>query len=537
MEATEERQQATTGTPGPSAGNRQPRRAGTWRQATGETREREQAVKRRSTIHRQLFGVRFLTGAVLIVFLSLPSIAGAQLSHAHSSLTDTSLELPAWSDVVRVLTLRDYNTRVVMLATSMLGLAAGLVGTFMLLRRRALMGDALSHAMLPGVGIAFVTAEALGRSGKSPILLLIGAAISGVVGLGCVLFIRQWSRLKEDAALGIVLSVFFGLGIAVLGVVQKMESGSAAGLESYIYGKTASMVARDAWLIGSAALVTVVVGLALFKEFALLCFDTDFSRAQGRPALGLDIVLMTLVCLVTVIGLQAVGLILMVALLVIPPAAARFWTHHLPTTVAASGLIGAASGFIGAGLSALTPHLPAGAVIVVVAGVIFGLSMLLGPARGVLRRAVEHHRLTRKVLRQHLLRALFEMLEGRVAKQNHEADVASFHHLLRRRSWSAHALRAELGRAQSEGLVRNLPSGEVHITPRGWVEAERVTRNHRLWEVYLITYADVAPSHVDRDADELEHVLGATLVEELERKLAESLPAMRSVLSPHVIVT
>ncbi len=481
-----------------------------------------------------------LSAMVLFILMSgAAQAAFGQIAPTHSSLTDTSFSLPSVEELLRVLSLRDYNTRVVILATSTLGLAAGVVGTFMLLRRRALMGDALSHAMLPGVAIAFIVVEGLGGSGKALVTLLIGAAISGALGLGCVLFIRRWSRLKEDAALGIVLSVFFGMGVAVLGIVQKMDTGSAAGLESFIYGKTASMVARDAWLIAGAALVTIVVCLALFKEFSVLCFDADFAQAQGRSALGLDIAMMTLVCLVTVIGLQAVGLILMIALLVIPPAAARFWTHHLPTTVAAAGAIGAASGFLGAGLSALMPRLPAGAVIVVVAGLIFALSMLLGPARGVLRRVIEHRRLSRKVVRQHLLRALYEMLEGRLENSLQGPDqlVASFDRLLRRRSWSPRRLRAELGRAQHDGLVRLRPGGEVLITPDGWHEAERVTRNHRLWEIYLITHADVAPSHVDRDADELEHVLGAAMVEELEQRLAEALPPAQPLPSPHVIVS
>lgn len=467
------------------------------------------------------------------LLFAVPIMAYGQSPRTQSTLTDTSFRLPTLDELVRVLSLRDYNTRVVVLATSILGLASGVVGTFMLLRRRALMGDALSHAMLPGVGIAFVVVEGLGGAGKSLVILLTGAAISGVLGLGCVLFIRRWSRLKEDAALGIVLSVFFGLGIAVLGIVQKMDTGSAAGLESFIYGKTASMIARDAWLIAGVALVSLVVCLALFKEFSVLCFDADFAQAQGRSALGLDITMMALVCLVTVIGLQAVGLILMIALLVIPPAAARFWTHHLPTTVVAAGAIGAASGFLGAGLSALMPRLPAGAVIVVVAGLIFILSMMFGPARGVLRRMLEHHRLTRKVLRQHLLRALYEMLEGRADNSKGQTDklVTSFNNLLGRRSWSPRRLRAELGRTQHDRLVKVLPGGEVMITPEGWIEAERITRNHRLWEIYLITYADVAPSHVDRDADELEHVLGATMVDELEQRLALSQP----LPSPHVI--
>lgn len=463
----------------------------------------------------------------------------ARGSWGHGSLADRRAELPTWDEFARVLTLRDYNTRVVVLATSVLGLAAGVVGTFLLLRRRALMGDALSHAMLPGVALTFVIAERAGVSGKSPVLLLLGATASGLAGLGCVLAIRRWTRLKEDAALGIVLSVFFGLGIAVLGIVQKMDTGSAAGLESFVYGKTASMVARDAWLIGAAAVVTLAVCVALFKEFAVLCFDADFAQSQGRSALGLDVAMMGLVCLVTVIGMQAVGLILMIALLVIPPAAARFWTHDLAATVGISGLIGAVSGLTGAGISALLPRMPAGAIIVLAAGCLFGISLVSGPARGVVRRGLEQWRLRRTVARQHLLRALYEVMEEQLEKETApgEAPTARRDAVLRRRSWSARGLKREARRAARDGLLRVLPGGDWAMTARGWAEAERVTRNHRLWEMYLITHADVAPSHVDRDADELEHVLGAAMVEELERKLAAALPAARPVPSPHAIET
>ncbi|MCA9059316.1 MAG: metal ABC transporter permease, partial [Planctomycetaceae bacterium] len=277
--------------------------------------------------------------------------------------------------------MKDHNTRVVVLGTVLLGAAAGVVGCFTLLRRRALMGDALSHATLPGVCLAFLLAPSLGQDPRSLSVLLCGATISGVGGIGCILFIRRLPRLREDAALCIVLSVFFGAGIVLLSVVQNSSQGNAAGLESFIYGKTASMRSSDAMLIGVAGTLTVVVIVLLLKELTLLCFDEGFAGARGFPVLLLDLILMSLVVAITIVGLQAVGLVLMIALLVIPSAAARFWTHDLQRTLLASGILGAASGLIGAVISAVLPRLPSGAMIVLVAGALFLISMLVGRER------------------------------------------------------------------------------------------------------------------------------------------------------------
>ena len=200
---------------------------------------------------------RRLALAVVMAAIASPSAALAApqagpVAGEHRSITDRTVEVPTWAQWRRLLLLEDYNTRVVLLGTTLLGLAAGAVGNFTLLRKRALMGDALSHAMLPGVGLAFVLVTLGGGDGKSLPLLLAGAALTGVLGLAAILFIRNATRLKEDAALGIVLSVFFGAGIAVLGVAHQMKTGHAAGLESFIYGKAASMGALDAELISIA---------------------------------------------------------------------------------------------------------------------------------------------------------------------------------------------------------------------------------------------------------------------------------------------
>ncbi len=372
------------------------------------------------------------------------------------SIADRRLRWPTWDQWERVLTLRDYNTRVVVFCTTLLGCAAGIIGSFTLLRRRALMGDAISHATLPGIGLAFMTAVAIGYHDKSLPILLLGATMTGLVGVCAVLLIRNLTRLKEDTALGAVLSVFFGAGISLLGLIQQMEAGHAAGLEAFIYGKTASMGAADARLIAIVAAVSLLMCLALFREFKLLCFDDQFASAAGYPVVLLDLLLMTLVVAVTIVGLQTVGLILMIALLVIPAAAARFWTQRMVPMVLVAGVLGAVSGMLGAACSAILPRLPSGAMIVLVCTGFFLISLLFGIQRGVLVRWWRRRRLNRAIAQQHLLRAIYEILENRLglpvmADRDDTAELAesvSLDDLLSLRSWTEGQLRREFRRAE-----------------------------------------------------------------------------------------
>jgi manganese/zinc/iron transport system permease protein len=467
--------------------------------------------------------------------------------HGQGSVWETlfaGLDWPSWSELLHVLALRDYNTRVVVLGVMMLGLAAGIIGVFMLLRKRSLMGDAISHATLPGIGIAFIIMVKIGGDGKFLPGLLIGAMISGVLGMLAILVIRRMTRLHEDCALGIVLSVFFGLGMVILSIIQNMKEGNAADLESFIYGKTASMLASDAMLTGATALIVAVVCGLLFKEMAMLCFDQNFAASQGWPIVTLDVTMMTLVAGVTVIGLQAVGLILIIALLIIPAAAARFWTDHLRGMVVVAGFIGMLAGYFGATLSALLPRLPAGAVIVLMASVAFAFSMVFGRARGLLMRWFEHLALTKRIGRQNLLRAMYERLERDVAADSAiRPELSSsvghgsvtLHDLLAARSWSRAQLDRLLTRGCNLNLIRRDSSGRYQFTAQGLSEARRFVRNHRLWELYLITHADIAPSRVDRDADQIEHVLGETMVDKLQALLDAKESVSGVPPSPHPI--
>lgn len=384
------------------------------------------------------------------------------------------------------------------------------------------MGDTLSHATLPGVGIAFMVSVAFGLEGKSLPVLLLGATLSGVLGCWAVLFIRNHSRIRDDAAMGIVLSVFFGAGVAVLAVAQTMPEGSAAGLESFIYGKTASMVQGDFQLLIAVTGCVLFLSLLFFKEFRLLCFDENFAAAQGWPVRWLDVLLLGLVTLVTVAGLQAVGLILIIAFLITPAAAARFWSERLDHILILSAAIGAISGWLGASISAFFPKMPAGALIVLVAAVCFSFSMLLGKERGVMVRLCRQARLKRTIGRQHLLRALYEIIEADAgAVPDVTIRPVAFRQVRGRRTWSDAMLKRYMRQAYQDGLIHESSGETITLTEAGLAEAAKVTRNHRLWEMYLIEYADVATSRVDRDADTVEHILGERMVATLEAKLMQ----------------
>ena len=452
-----------------------------------------------------------------------------------------------FDQLVRVLLLQDYNTRIVLLGTVMFGACGGVVGSFMLLRKKALVGDVASHAALPGIALAYLILEILAPgTGKSPPWLLAGAGAGAAGGLLCAKLLQRIRLIKEDAALGIVLSVFFGFGVVLLTIVQRLPTGSA-GLNEFVFGKAAALTAGDVWSIAIASGLILAVCFALFKEFALLCFDESYAAALGWPVTGLDLLLTSLVVTVTVIGMPSVGLLLVVAQLVIPATAARFWTDRLGPMSIVSGLIGAASAAAGVLVSAVIPHLAAGAVIVLAGTTAFAVSMMFGTRRGVLWHWLQQRDSHRHIGEIDLLRACFEIVESRglrVESQHQDRVVSadepdltvwpiSREALLATRTWSSARLSRVLASAQRGGLVRLDSENQFHLTHEGARQAQRAARNHRLWELYLIHFADLAPSRVDRAADQIEHVLEPELIAQLEALLEQDSERVRVPVSPH----
>ncbi len=280
----------------------------------------------------------------------------------------------------------DHNTQVVAGATALLGAAAGMAGSLLLLRRRALMGDALGHATLPGIAGAYIVSVWLGGTGKEPWALMLGAAIGALLGVASVIFVRRAARTSEDTAMAIVLGSFFGIGTALLTLIQAAPGGHQAGLSTFVMGHAASMVTADLQAASIVAGVCVLLVVSLTKELRMLCFDEAFARAIGRPARVLDAIVLLIVTAVVVAGLQAVGLILVLALLVLPASTARLCTDRFGVMIGLAALFGGVSGIGGTIASSLATKLPTGPCIVLVGAGLFILALFLAPQRGYFAR-------------------------------------------------------------------------------------------------------------------------------------------------------
>lgn len=277
--------------------------------------------------------------------------------------------------------LQEPNAIWVMLGTTLLGIASGVLGSFAFLRRRGLMGDVLAHAALPGICVAFMV-----TGSKNPITFMIGAIVTGMLATLIIHWITHYSRLKDDTALGLVLSVFFGIGIVLLTNIQHSQNGNQSGLDKFLFGQSAALVESDILVMGGCAAIVILICLLLFKELKLLCFDAPFGAAIGLPIRLLDFILMFLLVITVVNGLQAAGIVLITALLITPAAAARYWTERLDWMVWIAAGFGGLSGILGTIISGMIEHLATGPVIVITATLLFFLSLLFAPNRGLLHR-------------------------------------------------------------------------------------------------------------------------------------------------------
>ncbi len=382
-----------------------------------------------------------------------------------------------------------YNATLVTIGAILLGLATGVTGTFLFLRKRALVSDAIAHATLPGVGLAFIGLTYFGYDGRNLFALLAGSAVSAMLGLLAVQWLTARTRLSEDAAIGAVLSTFFSFGIVLLTIIQTMQAGGQAGLESFLLGSTAGMLFSDALLIAIGGAGVVVLVFLFRRPMTVVAFDPEFAETSGMNTNRIDLVMMGLVLGVTVVGLKIVGLILIVALLIIPPVTARFWTERADYVVLLAGVFGALAAWIGAALSASAPDLPTGPLIVLVAFAMFAASLLLAPGRGLLSSLYQHRRFQSGVhLRQGLLalaqgQPIYEPLTLRLLKRD--------------------------GLARADGVA----------TETGRARAARALRDEKRWEVARATPdLELAAARYD-GLTRIEDVLTADQIDEIDQRI------------------
>lgn len=386
----------------------------------------------------------------------------------------------------------------------LLGLVCGLLGAFIVLRGMALMGDTLGHAVLPGVAFAFMV------TGRKEVLpLMLGASLAGALGTGSVWAIRQLTRIKEDAAMGLVLSSFFALGIVLLTRIQKSEAGAQSGLDKFLFGQAATLGRSDVIVLAVVAAVCATIVLLLLKELTVTSFDPVFAAATGLPVPFLNALLMGLVTVAVVASIPAVGVVLVSAMLITPAATAQLLSKRMPSMLAWSTALGAASGALGALFSFLGRSMPTGPCMVLAATVFFVAAYLFAPGRGLIMVAWRRLERRRRTERENLVKSIYRSLEDRghpewlelsdLARDRNESEV----------------------RLTGLGALIERQGSRLRLSQAGKELGRQLVRNHRLWELFLTRQADIADDHVHRDAEEIEHILPPDVVAQLEELLEQ----------------
>ncbi len=422
--------------------------------------------------------------------------------------------------LIEFFSLQDPNIRFVLAGTILLGLSAGALGCFAILRRRALVGDAVAHAILPGVCLAFIIA-----GGKDPLMLVAGAFVFGLLSMVTMDFISRNSRIAPDASIGMVLSVFFGFGVVLLTFIQTTGFVDQSGLDDFLFGQAAAMVGSDVKVFGGLSLLILIVTVIVFKELKLISFDPSFARSIGYPVKRMEFLLALLMVLIITAGIQAVGVVLMASMLIIPAAAARYWTDSLRVMLLIAAGVGALSGVTGSFISYTAPAMPTGPWMVVSAALIFFLSFLLAPGKGEIARHIQKIRLSHKVAYENILKTLYSMEEedGRTDRLRPAKELRKRRHLSRRK------MRRVLSTLLRKKLITRFggtPDGFL-LTETGRKEAKRLVRVHRLWEQYLSQHLQIAEDHLHDDAESMEHLITSDIEAQLRRSLGS--PA----LDPH----
>lgn len=390
--------------------------------------------------------------------------------------------------------------------TVLLCAIAGLIGCFTFLRKRSLSGDVVAHSVLPGICLAFLLSGE-----KNNLYLMLGALVTGLLSLGIMEWISRQKIARPDTALSLMLSGFFGLGIVLLTYIQHEGNAAQAGLDRFIFGKAAAISGSDVTLI-QLTVVGVLLLILLFKRgLYTISFDEEFAHSSGFPVMMLRGVLSVCTVWVVTIGIQAVGAVLMAALLITPALAARFWTRSFNAMLIWATLIGGLAGYVGSFVSFTAPQMPTGPWIVVTATCIAGFSMLFAPQRGIMARWYTHRRNRMKIRNENILKLFYQIGE----KSGHLQGLILKEDLLNYRAFKTEQLESGLNQLVKIGKLKSTFES-YSLTDRGLTEAQRIVRLHRLWELYLQRYLHLAPDHVHDDAEAIEHVITPEIEAQLE---------------------
>ncbi len=432
-------------------------------------------------------------------------------STAQAARIGDVVETDTWEQALRFFSFRDPSLRLVLVGALLLGLNCGVLGGFVVVRRMALVGDMLSHAVLPGIVIGFLWAQT-----KDPLAILLGALGAGAAATGVSSLLARTTRLKPDAVLGLVLASFYGAGICLLGLVQNLPTGAKSGMDKFLFGQAAGLSGDDVLLMAVSAGVTLVLVGWFYHDLLALSFHRGFGEVLGLRMSWLHGVIMLLTAFAVIVAMQAVGVVLVSAMLIIPAATAYLLTDRLPRLLGWSAALGMAAAVLGAFASFLGSNLPTGPLMVLAGALFFALAFMFSPRHGWITRWWRRRRRRERTERENTLKAMHRVLEDRGGLEEGVAVTAL---AAQRREPEAES------RARGQALVKaglatwHAEKAALFFTPAGRERASAVVRNHRLWELYLTQAASFAADHVHDQAEEIEHVLGEETVRQLSRRL------------------
>ncbi|MFT4826809.1 MAG: manganese/zinc/iron transport system permease protein [Bacteroidia bacterium] len=419
-----------------------------------------------------------------------------------------------WEHIVTFFSAENYTLFVVGIGSGILCFAAGVVGTFTYLRKRALIGDVISHSVLPGVAIAFMLTGV-----KNPVYFLLGAISSGLLSIWIVDYVQSKSKLKPDTILALTLSVFFGVGIVLLTKIQHGGNAAQSGLDSFLFGKAASMGILDVQLFSVIAVVNVLCVWFFLRGFSLVSFDENYAKGLGFNTSFLKSFLALITVVTVAIGVQAVGVVLMAALLITPAAGARFLTNAISKMLIYAGLFGFLSGLIGVVISYSGTGMPTGPWIVVVLSLFALLAILFGKKRGVVARMKLRNANNIKINNENVLKDTYKIA-------NNGMNTISINELVDKEKYPVQKLKSTLKRLENENYIDQV-RGLIILSDKGRLAAREVIRKHRLWEIYLSKYFQLDADHLHDDAEGIEHVITPEIEKELIRLLK------RPEIDPH----
>lgn len=398
------------------------------------------------------------------------------------------------------------------LSCALVGLFSGFMGNFLVVRRMSLMGDVLGHAILPGIVVGFIAAGFKQDSWT----LFLGALGSGLLaGFSFEAFSGRL-KVKADAAMAIVLTGFFGLGTIGLAVLPRLGSGTHAGLDRFLMGEAAAISQDDIALLVGLLSLSIALIVLFYKEIRLTCFDPDFAKVAGlRPGI-FSLLLSLLISATVVVSVQATGVVLASALLIVPAATASFLSKSLLGRLGWGALFGALAGALGAGLSSEIDHMPTGPAIILSAIALLVLTLLFAPERGWISRGLRRRQQKLRHENEDFLKAIY--MEGERQPEGHLTLAARI-----REGWvGTKPYETILARALKNGWVL-LRADALELSEVGREIALQVVRNHRIWELYLVRKLDFALDHVHEDAEEVEHILTPEIVRIIEASLGSAL--------------